>query len=210
MSKHSPRHVPQQSRSQELVDRLLDSAAALFAEVGYEATTTNAIAEKAGVSIGSLYRYFPDGKAVLSALAQRHLTRTRELYDRVFTQDLVYLPLPVLLDRLIDPFLELHLECPAYAHLLLGSDASVDIAGATCELDQEILQRLAGVIERIAPELDAGRTRLVASVCKASVKALISSIAAPRGPARRAEVVAETKRMLLAYLQSVVGCASPR
>lgn len=144
MSKRSSRHIPQQSRSQDLVDRLLDSAAALFAEVGYEATTTNAIAEKAGVSIGSLYRYFPDRKAVLSALAERHLSQTRELHDRVFTQDLVNLPLPVLLDRLIDPFLELHLECPAYAHLLLGSDASADIASATCELDEERTTRSPG------------------------------------------------------------------
>ena len=59
MSQHSPRHEPQQTRSQELVDRLLDAAATLFAEVGYEATTTNAIAERAGVSIGWILPLLP-------------------------------------------------------------------------------------------------------------------------------------------------------
>jgi AcrR family transcriptional regulator len=186
------------------VDRLLDAAARLFADVGYEAATTNAIAEKAGVSIGSLYRYFPDRKALLGALADRHLRKMRGLHDRVFTADVVYLPLPVLLDRLIDPFVELHTECPAFAHLLLGSDTSVDIADATCELDGEIVDRLAGLFSQLAPGLNAARARLVASVSKSNVKALMSSVAAEPDPAGRAALVAETKKMLLAYLQSVV------
>lgn len=204
MSQHSPRHEPQQTRSQELVDRLLDAAATLFAEVGYEATTTNAIAERAGVSIGSLYRYFPDRKALLGALADRHLRKVRGLHDRVFTPDVVYLPLPVLLDRLIDPFVELHTECPAFAHLLLGADTSADIADATCALDGEIVDRLAGLFRQLAPGLDAARARLVASVSKSNVKALMSSVAAEPDPAGRAALVAETKKMLLAYLQSVI------
>lgn len=189
--------------------RLLDSAAALFAEVGYEATTTNAIADKAGVSIGSLYRYFPDRKAVLDALAERHLARTRELLDRVFTQDVVYVPIPVLLDRLIDPFLELHLGCPGYAHLLLGSDASADIASATCGVHDEIVTRLAGLLRRAAPRLNATRAQLVASVCTSSVKALMSSVVERHGRAERAAVVAETKGMLAVYLQSVMAPAAP-
>jgi AcrR family transcriptional regulator len=204
MSDNSHRREPQQSRSQELVDRLLDGAATLFAEVGYEAATTNAIAEKAGVSIGSLYRYFPDRKALLAALADRHVRQLRALHDRVFTPDVVYLPLPVLLDRLIDPFVELHMECPAFAHLLLGSDTSADIAEVTCELDGEIVERLAGVFRQLAPALDAARARLVASVSKAAVKALMSGVAAERHPGARAALVAETKKMLLAYLRSIV------
>ena len=54
----SERRVPQQARSRERYNLILDSAARLFAEVGYEAATTNAIADVAGVSIGSLYQYF--------------------------------------------------------------------------------------------------------------------------------------------------------
>lgn len=65
------RKPPQQKRSRELVERLLDATAATIAERGLDNTTTNHIAEKAGVSIGSLYQYFPDKQALVEALLDR-------------------------------------------------------------------------------------------------------------------------------------------
>ncbi len=68
-----PRKKPQQRRSQETVDAILDAAAHLFSERGFERTSTNAIAEEAGVSIGSCYQYFPNKLALLEALRERHI-----------------------------------------------------------------------------------------------------------------------------------------
>ena len=65
------RKMPKQKRSREMVERLLDAAAATLSERGLEDTTTNHIAEKASVSIGSLYQYFPDKEALLEALMGR-------------------------------------------------------------------------------------------------------------------------------------------
>ncbi|MFZ5756144.1 MAG: TetR/AcrR family transcriptional regulator [Pseudomonadota bacterium] len=65
------RRLPRQQRSRELVSRLLDATAAVVVERGVLHTTTNHIAEKAGVSIGSLYQYFPDKEALLEALLER-------------------------------------------------------------------------------------------------------------------------------------------
>lgn len=80
MSRHShsattaaPRKRPRQRRSRELVDRILDAAARIFTEDGYRATTTNDVAAEAGVSIGSVYQYFPNKDALLVGLAERHL-----------------------------------------------------------------------------------------------------------------------------------------
>jgi AcrR family transcriptional regulator len=56
------------------VEFVLEAAAQLFAEAGYRATTTNHVAARAGVSVGTLYQYFPDKDALLLALAQRHVT----------------------------------------------------------------------------------------------------------------------------------------
>lgn len=65
------RKPPQQKRSRELVEKLLDATAATIAERGLDNTTTNHIAECAGVSIGSLYQYFPDKQALVEALLER-------------------------------------------------------------------------------------------------------------------------------------------
>jgi AcrR family transcriptional regulator len=66
------RRVPRQARSRATVAFVLDAAAQVFGERGY-AATTNEIAARAGVSIGSLYQYFADKDALLVALAERHL-----------------------------------------------------------------------------------------------------------------------------------------
>ncbi|WP_245850107.1 TetR/AcrR family transcriptional regulator [Mycobacterium angelicum] len=67
------RKQPKQERAAETRQRILDAAAHVFAEHGYAAGTTNRIAERAGVSIGSLYQYFPNKDAVLRALMDAHV-----------------------------------------------------------------------------------------------------------------------------------------
>lgn len=68
-----PRKAPQQARSRRTWDRTLAAAARVFAENGYASTTTDQIAEAAGLSIGSLYQYFPNKDAVLHVLAMDHI-----------------------------------------------------------------------------------------------------------------------------------------
>jgi AcrR family transcriptional regulator len=72
------RKMPVQDRSRAMVGYVLEAAAQLFGELGYEGTTTNRVAERAGVSIGSVYQYFPNKEALLLALAERHLEEARQ------------------------------------------------------------------------------------------------------------------------------------
>jgi AcrR family transcriptional regulator len=69
----SLRNEPVQARSTARLTALLDAAAAAIDELGYERLTTAMVAERAGASIGTVYRYFPDRIAVLQALATRNL-----------------------------------------------------------------------------------------------------------------------------------------
>jgi len=71
----SLRNEPVQARSAARLTGLLDAAAAVIDELGYERLTTAMVAERAGASIGTVYRYFPDRIAVLQALGARNLDR---------------------------------------------------------------------------------------------------------------------------------------
>ena len=64
----APRRIPKQRRSREIVEAIVAAARLLLDEEGPEAVTTNRIARRAGVSIGSLYRYFPNKAAILAAV----------------------------------------------------------------------------------------------------------------------------------------------
>lgn len=69
------RNAPVQARSTARLTALLDAAAAVVDEIGFERLTTAMVAERAGASIGTVYRYFPDRIALLQALAARNLER---------------------------------------------------------------------------------------------------------------------------------------
>ena len=68
------RNEPVQARSTARLTALLDAAASVIDEIGYERLTTAMVAEKAGASIGTVYRYFPDRIAVLQSLSARNLS----------------------------------------------------------------------------------------------------------------------------------------
>lgn len=76
--KRSIRTEPTQRRSTQRLDALLDAAAEIVDESGFERLTTQMVAERAGASIGTVYRYFPDRVAVLHALRERSIRRYRE------------------------------------------------------------------------------------------------------------------------------------
>lgn len=96
------RNEPVQARSAARLTALLDSTAAVIHSIGYERLTTAMVAERAGASIGTVYRYFPDRIAVLQALGLRNLetlvdnctaaisgSRTREAAIETIFEELV-------------------------------------------------------------------------------------------------------------------------
>jgi AcrR family transcriptional regulator len=74
----SKRRTPRQARSTETVSAILEAAAQVLEAAGLAGFTTNAVAERAGVSIGTLYQYFADKNALLMALAQQEMQRALE------------------------------------------------------------------------------------------------------------------------------------
>lgn len=75
----TPRKRPKQERSQATVEAILTATTHILTEDGYNQLTTNRVAERAGVSIGSLYQYFPNKEALIFALAEHHANEMMQL-----------------------------------------------------------------------------------------------------------------------------------
>jgi AcrR family transcriptional regulator len=80
-SKRTLRRQPKQRRSRQTVEAVLDAVIRILKRDGIEAVTTNRIAEVAGVSIGSVYQYFPDKRAIFVALHRRHIEKIDRLVN---------------------------------------------------------------------------------------------------------------------------------
>lgn len=100
-----PRKSPRQARARASVDAILEAAAQLFAKHGFEETNTNAVARRAGVSIGTLYQYFPNKEALMVELHRRHVDLVLgALGERLITA--VALPLDEACERLVEAMLD--------------------------------------------------------------------------------------------------------
>lgn len=108
-----------QARSTARLTRLLDSAAEVIDEIGYERLTTAMVADRAGASIGTVYRYFPDRIAVLQSLSARYLSDFTEQV-RVALTDEALAGWPEAIDAVIDVAVRSFAEKPGFRSLRFG------------------------------------------------------------------------------------------
>lgn len=143
-----PRKSPSQERSRRTVERILEVAAHIFQEQGYTGTTTNAIADEAQVSIGSLYQYFPNKDAILVALARRHIESTTEGLAQLLEELNPTEEFDVLLRTVVDFLVEQH-EFDEL-HLLV-----MHAAPRTQDLSQELERAKTQLVDLTAELLSA-------------------------------------------------------
>lgn len=114
-----PRKMPSQARSKATVEAVLTAAAHVFQKHGYAAATTDRIAERAGVSVGSLYQYFPNKDAILVTLAERHIDAGFALVGELLAEVMTEMPaLETLLRRFVVAMIALHEHEPELHRVL--------------------------------------------------------------------------------------------
>lgn len=101
----TPRKRPVQRRSQQTVAAILEATARILVDDGYKKLNTNRVAELAGVSIGSLYQYFPNKEALVLALAEQHLAKQITILGGL-SAELRELPLSDAVRRVIQTVIE--------------------------------------------------------------------------------------------------------
>ena len=204
--KHTMRREPTRARGQQRVARILDAAEQLFAEAGYEHTTTNEIAARANTSIGSLYQFFPNKEAVLHAVAERYSAGLSVAYDELLGQA-ASLPLEALVGRLVDATVQFGGEHISFSRLVLHAQANPQLAGAAHALQHMIVGRLDALLAARAPHLRAEERRLYANVALSAFNALLAMLVNAKqagDPAFAHAVMAQIPVLLTAYLRAVL------
>ncbi len=172
----------------------MEAAARILETLGHAGFTTNAIAERAGVSVGSLYQYFPNKDAITRALIRRELGM---LEAAILAIDLNAVT-PTPLSRLIDVAVRQQLERPALAQLL---EAEEDRLGASDDIDP-VRGRVAS---RVSAILDVAGHPEEASVVQ-DVMALIATLvngAASRGERDAGQLVSRVEAVVCGRLSVV-------
>lgn len=201
------RRRPVQERSRRRLAAIVDGAAELFAERGFDATTIDAIAEAAETSVGSLYQFFPNKTAVFRAVAQDALERSAETFAEVMVGPVEPARWRELVHTVVDTFGRLHEDHPSFRALI----NNLHLYGEFAEADEAQTRAFVAAAEQLlrgwAPQLSADDRAAVARVVTHSIEAaLIVSQREP--PALAHRMLEETKAMIVRYLEPMLGEAS--
>ena len=193
------RGARRQQRGLLRAEELLRVAGALFAEVGYDRATTNLLAERAGVSPGSLYQFFPHKEAIARAYAAEAVADLHRVYDAILAPPVLGLPLPDFLDAFVDALLACNRRYPGYLALSLASTVSAPLARALAELQEGVQGRLGAVLAARWPESTPEQRQLRGLVTYRIFIALLPlALASDEGRGRA--IARELKTVLHRYL----------
>lgn len=198
-----PRRTPQQLRSQRRVARILDAAIHVFAQRGYGAATTTAIAEQADVSVGSIYQFFPNKEAVLYALSERFDASFFAWLDGALTADEGHRSTEEWVDAFFEALAVMDHQHPGLFRVLAHAYTSPEFARAERHFNAQVARRVLALLTPRAPHLPAGRLEAVAAVCVEVTHALFHL--ASTSEATAGDVTFEARRVLRAYLSVVVS-----
>lgn len=183
---------PKRQRGRDRVAVLLDAAASVFGEKGYDAATMTEIAARAKTAIGSLYQFFPGKDALADALLARYVERLREELSAV-ERRAPTLPPARLADALVDTFLALRADRAAAVALV---DARDRARNARSAMRKAMLDRIGSILTAASPSLAADTVRPMAAMVLQLMK-LAPGLAADQ---RNGDLVGELRTVLRLYL----------
>ncbi|MEU6865941.1 TetR/AcrR family transcriptional regulator [Streptomyces sp. NPDC046876] len=198
---HPLRRTPVQQRSADRLARILDACAALLDETGYENLSTRAVALRAGVPIGSVYRFFGNKRAMTIALAHRNLDRyTEGIADRL--AELPGADWRPVVDAVLDEYLAMKRTVPGFALVDFGVPAPPE-EGPDADPNRHVAVRLTELLGAhlgLTPDADLERAVLVA----VEATDALTKLAFRSDPAGDPAIVAEIRAMMHAYLAGVL------
>ena len=192
------RKAPRQQRSRVTVDAIVEAATRVLARRGWARFTTNEIAAVAGVSVGSLYQYFPDKLAIAEAIRQRHLDEVLVALAGSDEDGDAPAPLPRRVERFVDGVIAAHSVDQAL-HRVLVDEVPLAARSTYPEFEAEYQRRYLALVAESGGPGDGADAGIAARMLSSAVEGAVHA-AARRGDLEAAAMRTELVRLVLAYL----------
>jgi len=167
----SPRKQPKQRRASVTVEAILTATARILVRDGFERATTNRIADEAGVSVGSLYQYFPNKEALVAVLMERHVREMYAVLEREIAR-LSSLPLRRAVRELVDLMVQAHAVEPKLHRVFAEQVPRVGQLKRIVEVERRFEMLTRDVLERLGDRVRPRNLAMAAFVVIQAVEAL--------------------------------------
>jgi AcrR family transcriptional regulator len=201
----NPRKSASQERSRLTVDALLEATTRILIKEGYDRASTNRIAEVAGVSIGSLYQYFPSKEALVAAVIDRHTQEISEVTRNALVR-VAARPIEVAARQFVSVAIDGHRVNPKLHGVLAEQIPHVGRLQKIEVLQQESYALVRGYLEAHRDEIDVADLDLAAFVLVTVVEALTHAAVLRRPDILSGEkaglFVDDVTRLVVRYLRT--------
>ena len=198
-----PRKSASQERSKLMIETLLDATARVLTQEGYDRASTNRIAAVAGVSIGSLYQYFPNKEALVAALVARHVREMMDLMKSAIAEMASH-DLESSMRKLVRAMIDAHRVDPALHRVF---DEQIPRMGELIEIEaieREGFLLVRGYLDEHRDEIRVKDLDMATSICVTTVEALTHEVVTRHPEPTDAwtnDFVEEVTRLLVGYLR---------
>lgn len=200
----NPRKQASQERSRATVDALVEATARILVREGFDKASTNRIAREAGVSIGSLYQYYPSKEALVAAVIDRHVQEQLQV-ARAALAEVASLPIEKAVRRLVAVAIDAHRVNPSLHRVLAEQIPRTGRLGKKDAFNREIHELVREYIEKRRDEIRTVEPGLAAFVCVTTIEALTHAAVLYRpdilSDRAAGALVDEVTRLVLRYLQ---------
>lgn len=204
-TKINPRKVPQQKRSKERYQKIVDTAIELLGEVGYDDLTTDLIAEKSGISVGSIYQFFPNKESIIYSHAEASYLIMHDLFFEKVTKELKKTKKfsPEFVDFTLIAFEQTLSEVKGYRlinSILYTNEALLDL---DIQSNERFARSLAEkVILAMFPKVNKKRAFYISLMIVESVDSVTRIVDRTQKNSVKKQVLAELRTLLLVYFSS--------
>jgi AcrR family transcriptional regulator len=200
----NPRKTASQERSRLTVEALLEATARILMKEGYDRASTNRIADAAGVSIGSLYQYFPSKEALVAAVIDRHTQGMMQVVRDALVK-VAMRPIEEAARELVRVMIDAHRVDPKLHRVLVEQVPRVGRLDNIQAIDREAYALVRAYLEAHRDELGIADTDMAAFVCVTTVEALTHAAVVHRrevlSDERANAFVDEVTALILRYLK---------